>query len=733
MKNKLFSIIAIAISAVCLAASAIVYFTSGLKVNDKGVDLNYSQIESGSGITLEYFVSHNGSDQNEGTVEKPLKTLIGAFEKIKANKNRIEKINSNTENKPISDINIYLEGGDYFIDDTTTIAIDGTYLPLGVNFNIKAADGQTPVINGGRKVEGWQQATLNGNTVLKTQLESGLNGIYSLSVNGDNMELANSMSNKVFDSCNLSKQNQKKQSYIDTAGSFTWEFLDASDEKAGIKVKSNTDKLAALVNPAQAHAVWLIEWKQFIARLDNVEGDTIKSEYWKKIASEHMLAENADWFWPAPIHNFYLQNDVSLIDRPGEFCYNSANGELYYYPTEGQTADNIDVYIPVATKLMALSTTAKKGYITNMTFDGITFANSAVNYIDFYGGMGITQAQTFITGEAIGTPASWTPTRETMDFAITLSYCKNVAFKNCEFRNLGLSAIGMEFGCQNCVVSGCVFKDLGNCAVVISNPNNYAATVATRAINNVIENNVIRRIGQINNSSPAILNYYTENTNILHNDIADCPYTAISVGWGWAGVANSYANSNNIAFNKAGNYMMKMKDGGGIYTLGQQPYSTIEYNYFYSQRNNYATIYLDEGTSGYTVTNNACFLNGLIDENGEYYLDEFGDPYDKYYKLPTSLSWLNLNDMTGFAGTEQSPMKDIKVITNYYCCANGFGKTESHPSNIIPPMLNDDVSHPEWANTAFDGYDEFFGNTAVQSIIAMAGLEEDYKTLLERV
>lgn len=733
MKNKIFSLIAIVLSAVCLTISAVVYGNSGLKANDKGVDLNYAQIESGSGRVLEYYVDNKGSDQNEGTQEKPLKSLLGAFEKIKANKYKIEKNNENPENKVISDINIYLNGGDYFVDDSSVIRIDGTFLPLGVNFNVKAIEGQTPTINGGRKVENWEATTLNGKSVLKAQLNKGLEGMYSLYVNGVSAELANSMTDKNFDSCNLSKQNQKNQSYIDNQGSFTWEFLDASDEKAGFKVTSNLDKLSALVNPSETHAVWLIEWKQFITKLDSVEGNVVKSEYWKKIASEHMFAENSDWFWPAPIHNFYLQNDVSLIDRPGEFCYNSETGELFYYPLEGQTATNISAYIPVATKLMDLSTTARKGYITNMTFDGITFANSAVDYIDFYGGMGITQAQTFITGEAVGTTASWTPTRDNMDFAITMNYCKNVAFKNCEFRNLGLSAIGMEYGCQGCVVSGCVFKDLGNCAVVISNPNNHNATVATRAIDNVVENNVIRRVGQINNSAPAILNYYSENTNILHNDIAYCPYTAISVGWGWASIANSYANSNNIAFNKAGNYLMKLKDGGGIYTLGQQPYSTIEYNYFYSQRNNYAAIYLDEGTSGYTVTNNACFLDGLIDENGEYFLDEFGEPYDEYYKQPVSLTWLNLNDATGFAGTEESPMKNIKVVTNYYCAKKGFGKTDSHPGNIIPPVLNDDSSHPEWENKSFANYDAFFGDSSVQAIISMAGVEEDYEDLLSRV
>ena len=179
--------------------------------------------------------------------------------------------------------------------------------------------------------------------------------------------------------------------------------------------------------------------------------------------------------------------------------------------------------------------------------------------------------------------------------------------------------------------------------------------------------------------------------------------------------------------------MTRLKDGGGIYTLGTQPYSTIEYNYFYSIHNNYAAIYLDEGTSGYTVSNNAVFLDGLIDENGNYLLDEDGEPWEEFYKEPVKLTWLNLNDKTAEAGTEQSPMKDIKVITNYYCAKKGFGDTLSHPGNIIPPVLNADEAHPEWNNTRLEDYDAFFGNSNVQMIISMAGVESDYKVLLTKV
>ena len=75
----------------------------------------------------------------------------------------------------------------------------------------------------------------------------------------------------------------------------------------------------------------------------------------------------------------------------------------------------------------------------------------------------------------------------------------------------------------------------------------------------------------------------------------------------------------------------------------------------------------------------------------------------------------------------------IKVISNYYCAKKGFGDTISHPGNIIPPVLNADEAHPEWNNVQLKDYDAFFGNSNVQTIIAMAGVESDYKVLLTKV
>ena len=88
------------------------------------------------------------------------------------------------------------------------------------------------------------------------------------------------------------------------------------------------------------------------------------------------------------------------------------------------------------------------------------------------------------------------------------------------------------------------------------------------------------------------------------------PYTAVSVGWGWT-VETTPLKDNLIRRNRVHNVMRLLSDGGGIYTLSKQPGTIIAENYIFDiVRSEWAgefpisAIYLDEGSSLITLTNN---------------------------------------------------------------------------------------------------------------------------------
>lgn len=123
--------------------------------------------------------------------------------------------------------------------------------------------------------------------------------------------------------------------------------------------------------------------------------------------------------------------------------------------------------------------------------------------------------------------------------------------------------------------------------------------------NNKIYNNYITAIGEFNYGAPGIQTYYTDNVDIAHNYIYDVPYTGIALGWGWTVYPDSVTSKNNkIRNNVIDNFTLINMDGGGIYTLAQQPGSVISGNYIKNQNNVYGAIYPDNGSANYTVSGN---------------------------------------------------------------------------------------------------------------------------------
>ena len=124
-----------------------------------------------------------------------------------------------------------------------------------------------------------------------------------------------------------------------------------------------------------------------------------------------------------------------------------------------------------------------------------------------------------------------------------------------------------------------------------------------RCKNNNITNNYINRYGVDIPRATGIIAYYTENTNILHNDVTNGGYTGIAFGWGWG---NKSTGSRNIdcSYNYVHDTSLRMHDGGGIYTLSRNENSRITNNYIDGVGVGFRGIYSDEGTADILYTKN---------------------------------------------------------------------------------------------------------------------------------
>lgn len=131
--------------------------------------------------------------------------------------------------------------------------------------------------------------------------------------------------------------------------------------------------------------------------------------------------------------------------------------------------------------------------------------------------------------------------------------------------------------------------------------------------NNTIQDNYIAQTGVEYMDAPAINVFYTDGTNISHNEITNVPYDGISLGWGWgytdAGTIRGWttptvAQNNTVQYNYIHDVMKVLNDGGGVYTLSAQPNSSINNNYIREDTKVAGAIYLDEQTQFFNVNNN---------------------------------------------------------------------------------------------------------------------------------
>lgn len=204
--------------------------------------------------------------------------------------------------------------------------------------------------------------------------------------------------------------------------------------------------------------------------------------------------------------------------------------------------------------------------------------------------------------------------------AIMCRYAESLTIENCFFRQLGEGAIAFEEGVNHSNISFNHFYDVGATPIQIARINDYIAaphplhhdyTDSTDAPSyDTLSNNLIRKCASVDLGSVGICVGYANHIIIERNTIMDMPYSGISVGWQWGNkLVHTNAHHNAIEWNLVMRCMRYLSDGGGIYTCGQQPCSSIKNNWVKDiggggiKRTAHG-IYTDEGTGDFEIDDN---------------------------------------------------------------------------------------------------------------------------------
>lgn len=300
---------------------------------------------------------------------------------------------------------------------------------------------------------------------------------------------------------------------------------------------------------------------------------------------------------------YYVDNVFEALTEPGEWYLDRAAGKVYYIPMSDETPETTEVYAPVVDQLLKLAGDPDHNrYVEFLRFEGLIFEHADWRELDVPAeadtGMPTTRKYAASPQAASHVPG-----------AISLVGARFCAIEDCAIRHVGYYGIELGDGCQGIRIVGNDIGDLGAGGIRI-NGSDARGSLSRRTGNNRITDNHIHDGGQVYHSGIGVFAKHTFGNVVAHNHIHDFYYSGISSGWVW-GYADSVSGNNRFEKNHIHTLGKAwLSDMGGIYTLSVQPGTVIRGNLIHDvEKANYGgwAIYLDEGSSHIIVEDNVSY------------------------------------------------------------------------------------------------------------------------------
>jgi len=494
-----------------------------------------------------FYVSPEGNDSGPGTADRPFQTIVRARDAVRA-----------TLATQDEDIIVYLKGGTYVL----TNPIEFTTADSGRNGHAviyQNSPGEKPVICGGKSITGW---TLHdaGRNIWKARVGPGddFRQIYVNGIKG------------------IRARSDGPAGLQPTATGFT-------TKETWLKECRNASNMEIVVSPH--------EWQQERLPIASVNGGdvTIQEPCWSIVKQgEYPGYSNPQW----------VENAYELLTKPGYWYLDRQSNTLYYMPRPGENMSNAVVEVPVAEQMFRLSGSVEAP-VVNLKFIGLSFRLS--NWV--------------LPNTSLGLPSTQAnqPEPETNDWAvkaaIDCSGAHEVVIKKCNFTQLGGNGINLLTASKNVIIDSCYFSNLSASAIQIGRGSKSDMGLKNGDPNIVSEitvsNCIIHDVATDYQAGCGIFAGLVQDCTLTHNELFNLPYGGISLGWGW-GKKVTFTTGNKILYNKIHDYLQVLADSGGIYCNGEQENGLIEGNYLYNQGNRFAHIYLDDGSTHWSVRRNVC-------------------------------------------------------------------------------------------------------------------------------
>jgi len=502
---------------------------------------------------VEFFVAPDGNDRWPGRIAEP-REKDGPFATIERARRAVRALK---KRGPLGrPVRVTLRGGIYFLDRALVFgpADAGTH---ECHVTYAAASGETPIVSGGRRIEGWRETELKGRRAWVAdvpEVEDGRWRFRALFVNGERRPRTR-----------LPKRGFHRVKRILDRGPCTpsWACPTKRFEYA-------PGDIEPWRNLADVEVVAITRWIE--NRLPIARLDTRRRIVTFDRASRHtLLDEHGD---RGAI--YWVENVFEALDTPGQWYLDRANCRLYYLPKRGEKIETAEVIAPRLPQVLRIQGRRNRK-VAHLNFAGITFSHTEWDLPPDWPGS--NQAANEVPG------------------AVFLRHAHDCRIAGGAVQHVGTYGVEVAAGCMDVVISHNRITDLGAGGVKLGH-DSMRTTVA---------DNDIGHGGRIFPSAVGVWIGHSPGNKILHNHIHDLFYTGISVGWVW-GYAETRAVGNIIEYNHVhdiGHGLLS--DVGGIYTLGVSPGTRIRFNLFHDvncRRYGGWGIYTDEGSTDILIEKN---------------------------------------------------------------------------------------------------------------------------------
>ncbi|MBO4269891.1 RICIN domain-containing protein [Microbispora triticiradicis] len=629
-----------------------------------------------------YYVAPDGNDANPGTIASPFRTLQRARDVVRT-------VNANMS----GDIYVYLRGGNYPVGST----IDFTPADSGTNgYRViyAAYQNETPVLNGGVQVTGWTQHSGN---IWKAPLNRS-NKLRALYVNDKRAYMASKTMNSA--GC--------YGTYNITAGQASWAW-ESGSQCAGAKY-STGDFPAVAANQDDIEIETSTTWTTAIVGVRQVttEGSSRIALFQQPGAAIAQGAFNGN----AQVGGTHkVMNAYEFLDAPGEFFFDKTSRTLYYYKASSEDMTTAAVWAPnnVST-LLKVAGTSTSNRAKNITFSGLTVQYSDWNLFNVAGSV-FKQAQQGNLGAQVYAKQNFHAYYyRNVDLApgmIQIENADGLVLQNNRIQHTGVDGITLANDVVNTQLIGNYTNDIAGSAIDVGHPQHvyigdytssnrekYPVQVEGAPKNIEIKNNYIYDSAVLFNGHSPISAYFADSLSIQHNRIEKTPWSGITLGWGWWNFDGSSgsiapnrptttARNNTISYNHIIDTVQRLSDTAPIYTLGNQPGTTITNNYLQGVPSGHKYgLHPDEGSGNITFRDNVL----SVDKNVTWLInsDDFGRKHD----LSITQTYGPINKVSN-KNLPNSTIQDILVYSDYVWPSQAYGIAvnsglEDAYRNIVP-------------------------------------------------